>query len=99
MFCLCSIMLYTVELLDFMVAQFSWCSKVAVPYEFTSSTKTNFKLKSNKKTTKILMIPQYMYLIVIQIKRLTWLIRPSYEVFTGYKQYTYKNTKSCFWDS
>lgn len=53
----------------------------------------------SKKPTKILMIPQYMCLLVIQINRLTWLIRPSYEVFTGYKQYKYKNTKSCFWDS
>lgn len=50
MFCLCSIMLYTVELLDFMVAQFSWCSKVAVPYEFTSSTKTNFETEKQQKT-------------------------------------------------
>lgn len=72
--------LYTVELLDFVVAQFSWCSKVAVPYEFTSSTKTNFESffietekqriqnitfpQISKKPTKILMIPQYMCLLV-----------------------------------
>lgn len=38
-------MLYTVELLDFVMAQFSWCSKVAIPYEINSHPRQKQILK------------------------------------------------------
>lgn len=47
---LCNIFLYTVELLEFEVAQFSWYTWVP-PHKFTTSIKTNLlKLKTDAST-------------------------------------------------